>query len=542
MEVAKQGSLSCSCLFVSQGLGAGQPGGPPQQYAPQQQGSQLQGPQSGVPQPLYAGQSQGFPPPYGQQPQGQGYPQGPPPQQQGQGYMPQPGQGYPQYSQQQVQPQTQGQYAPGHYAPAGQYGPPGQSPPGQYAGQPQYPPQFPQGGVAGQFGSQQFAPPPQQVTESFTLSLWASKLHKPGVFAQSNPFFVLYAESGATTTVRVDLGKHMPPQGMVPILKSEVVQNNLSPSFHSQAVAASGAMDSKLVIELLDWDKNGGHKVMGMCETSFRALQAAVGREVQLIPPHGAQYNAGALVVRGCSPLPPGQIVPGLVSIFLPPNAQQQGPIAVASQPGFVPFKFPDAREKEPMLLLDTTGSMNEATSAVDPTPRKETVAKIIGFLVERMQEEDSQAHKEKGGGGLMTITFAGGSAEELDDLNPQNLAAKWAKIKWQGKTFIVPGWKKLQKVYQHEFRWRKAADKPYLLCLIITDGEAEDLHEFERLLSADHNSYVVIAVVGYGPHYQACMESFERVAAKNARVSVVSLQADTPPQIIAGSLLRYLA
>ncbi len=47
--------------------------------------------------------------------------------------------------------------------------------------------------------------------------------------------------------------------------------------------------------------------------------------------------------------------------------------------------------EKEPMLLLDVTGSMNEATSATDPTPRKDTVREAIGILVSKLAQQDSQ-------------------------------------------------------------------------------------------------------------------------------------------------------
>ncbi len=37
-------------------------------------------------------------------------------------------------------------------------------------------------------------------------------------------------------------------------------------------------------------------------------------------------------------------------------------------------FATPAGLEKEPMLLLDVTGSMNYGTSANNPTPRRDTI------------------------------------------------------------------------------------------------------------------------------------------------------------------------
>ena len=51
-------------------------------------------------------------------------------------------------------------------------------------------------------------------------------------------------------------------------------------------------------------------------------------------------------------------------------------------------------QEKEPMLLLDTTGSMNYRTSATDPTPRRDTIREAISIIVSRLAAADSQAEQ----------------------------------------------------------------------------------------------------------------------------------------------------
>src|SRR5258708_12243565 len=86
-------------------------------------------------------------------------------------------------------------------------------------------------------------------------------------------------------------------------------------------------------------------------------------------------------------------------------------------------------QEKEPMLLLDTTGSMNYATAQNDPTPRKDTIREAISIIVSRLAAADSQAAHEEEGGGLRTITFADGQAHDIGDLNPDNLQHKWSPI-----------------------------------------------------------------------------------------------------------------
>lgn len=58
------------------------------------------------------------------------------------------------------------------------------------------------------------------------------------------------------------------------------------------------------------------------------------------------------------------------------------------------PEELPDGSvEKEPMLLLDTTGSMNEGTSASDSTPRRDTIREAIGIIVSTLAKEDSQVN-----------------------------------------------------------------------------------------------------------------------------------------------------
>ena len=163
---------------------------------------------------------------------------------------------------------------------------------------------------------------------------------------------------------------------------------------------------------------------------------------------------------QGASPPYAGQAVSaGAWQAVTKPG--QGGGNYAAAPPAYTPTPFQygqhASREKEPMLLLDRTGSMNWPTSADNNTPRKDTIHEAIGAIVAALAAHDSQAgHEEAGqddeGGGLRTVTFAGKTATDIGDLNPGNLRQKWNQIHFAGTTWICPGWQELKAVY-HEVR-----------------------------------------------------------------------------------------
>jgi hypothetical protein len=199
-------------------------------------------------------------------------------------------------------------------------------------------------------------------------------------------------------------------------------------------------------------------------------------------------------------------------------------------------------QEKEPMLLLDTTGSMNYASSAHDPTPRKNTIREAISIIVERLAAVDSQAEDEEEGGGLRAITFADGQAHDLGDLNPDNLQQKWSQIYWGGGTRIMPGFNLLLKTYTDEFGKRPQAERPLLLALVITDGEADDTEAFRNTVARSAGSmYVALAIIGYGAEHDRALRAYQQVEAQNAHVKVLPFASETDPEVIASALLRLI-
>lgn len=199
-------------------------------------------------------------------------------------------------------------------------------------------------------------------------------------------------------------------------------------------------------------------------------------------------------------------------------------------------------QEKEPMLLLDTTGSMNYGSAANDPTPRKDVIREAISIIVERLGAEDSQAAEEEEGGGLRTVTFADGQAHDIGDLNPDNLQEKWSHIRWAGGTRIMPGFNTLLKTYSDEFGSEPLEERPLLLALVITDGEADDTEAFRNTVArAAGSMYVALAIIGYGAEHDRALRAYQQVEAQNAHVKVLPFAGETDPEVIAGALLRMI-
>lgn len=201
--------------------------------------------------------------------------------------------------------------------------------------------------------------------------------------------------------------------------------------------------------------------------------------------------------------------------------------------------------EREPMLLLDITGSMSYPATPGGPS-RRDVVHEAIATVVTVLGAADSQAAKEKAAGedagGVMTITFAGGKATNIEDLSPDNIKEKWAAIPWGGGTYIVPGWELLVETYMEEFGNVAKQDRPHMLATIITDGEAEDTDDFVKVLSqTGAGTYVLVAIVGYGDEHDHALKSYKAIADKNDHVRVLSFDSVTDPNKIANELLAIV-
>ncbi len=198
---------------------------------------------------------------------------------------------------------------------------------------------------------------------------------------------------------------------------------------------------------------------------------------------------------------------------------------------------------KELMLLLDTTGSMTEPAALGSHTLRYQVIGEALDAIVTRLSAEDSQGAHEDGGGGIYTVTFAGGTADDFGDVNPHNLQHFWDTRQWRGSTSIMPGYLALRAHYKAEFLDNPEETNPPLLCMIVlTDGELKDEPTFEQALQQDAASeFVVIGVVGHGSEHDAALAAYQRLAQQYPNVAVMSFGGVTNGDTVAKTLLDLI-
>ncbi|KAL4445388.1 hypothetical protein ABPG77_011213 [Micractinium sp. CCAP 211/92] len=133
-----------------------------------------------------------------------------------------------------------------------------------------------------------------------SLTLAGSKLANMDTFSKSDPF--------------VQVSKSREGGAWVPVLKTEVIDNNLNPQWKpfqaSMAQLCNCDEHRPLLIEVFDHDASGSHDLIGSCQASLAVLQeaAAAGRALPLVNPKKAgkpgYANSGTLLVRHASVVP----------------------------------------------------------------------------------------------------------------------------------------------------------------------------------------------------------------------------------------------
>lgn len=204
----------------------------------------------------------------------------------------------------------------------------------------------------------------------------------------------------------------------------------------------------------------------------------------------------------------------------------------------------PKGQKKEVIVLLDTSGSMEWEAADGSPVTRWQVVSEAMPLFVAALEAQDSEAQAEQAGGsdekgGLLIHGFSN-LHTELGDFNSSNFTRKWAGITVGGGTTIMPAWRAAQEDYMEEFGDLDAFDRPALLTLVITDGEATDAAEFGAVLEkAKTGTYFAVAIVGHGDEHDKTLASYSSAAKANPKhVTVVSFDSVTNPRDLATDLI----
>ena len=203
-----------------------------------------------------------------------------------------------------------------------------------------------------------------------------------------------------------------------------------------------------------------------------------------------------------------------------------------------------DTVRKEPVFICDVTGSMVEETAAPGSAmTKKELATDVARILVAGLAAADSQGTDEKGGGGLLTITFADGIATEVGDVNPANFETVWSAVRWGGGTYITPALDMATANFAEEFGHLPVTAQPDLILAILTDGALNDTNAANSFLRrAAGNVYVFVIVIGHGTAHDTALAGWQNIAeTSQGHVQVEAANGSTDAQAIAARILAMV-
>lgn len=202
----------------------------------------------------------------------------------------------------------------------------------------------------------------------------------------------------------------------------------------------------------------------------------------------------------------------------------------------------PAWRDREVVVLLDTSGSMEWEAAEGSPVTRHAVVGEALPLFVSALEGEDSAAKGEQAGGsdekgGLLIHGFSN-IHTELGDFNSSNFKRRWSGIQWGGGTTIMPAWKAALADFNDEFG--DETEPPVLLCLVITDGEATDASDFTSVLTNKNpDRYFAVAIVGHGAEHDKTLASYQGAEQANPKhVKVMSFDSVTDPRELSNDLI----
>ncbi|KAJ7045104.1 hypothetical protein C8F04DRAFT_523926 [Mycena alexandri] len=223
----------------------------------------------------------------------------------------------------------------------------------------------------------------------------------------------------------------------------------------------------------------------------------------------------------------------------------------------FHPSDLPETPDDDTMILLDVSGSMDfdpvrpvydkYLITGYEPSsqPRNKDVAKAI---VRRFT--DAMAHHDHVSSGYDLVTFSS-HANFVGTVNHRNFEQVWAKIRISGGTRVMTGWQKVKQrhfekhresaIWHPDFGWQAGPETPILRLLLLLDGEATDMDEFELDLLGLSWAHVTIFLIGPDgcPHHHRHANELQRISDVNPHVSFVDAQGNTPERYVTHELLK---
>ena len=163
----------------------------------------------------------------------------------------------------------------------------------------------------------------------------------------------------------------------------------------------------------------------------------------------------------------------------------------------------------------------------------------------------DAMSNHDHAFGGYDLITFSS-QANYVGTVNHQNLDKMWARnVHFGGGTRVMTGWQKVKELHfqKHSesathhpvYGWQAGPETPMLRLLLLLDGEATDMDEFELDLLGLSWAHVTIFLIGVDgcPHHHRHANELQRISDVNHHVSFVDAQGSMPERYVTHELLK---
>lgn len=160
-------------------------------------------------------------------------------------------------------------------------------------------------------------------------------------------------------------------------------------------------------------------------------------------------------------------------------------------------------------------------------------------------------AHHDQSFAGYDLLTFST-HARHIGTINHANFEATWrAGVRLGGGTRVMTGWQKAKElhfakhsasaVHHPVLGWQAGPATPMLRLLLLLDGEATDMDEFELDLLGLSWAHVTVFLVGVEgcPHHHRHANELQRIGDANPHVSFVDVQGNAPERYVTHELLK---
>ena len=186
---------------------------------------------------------------------------------------------------------------------------------------------------------------------------------------------------------------------------------------------------------------------------------------------------------------------------------------------------------------------LTRATSHTD-FPHTDVAKAIIRRFIDAMANHDHEFN------GYDLVTFSS-HARFAGTITHTNLDATWNRIAIGGGTRVMTGWQKVKSrhfekhsesaTYHPVYGWQAGTSTPMLRLLLLLDGEATDMDEFELELLGLSWAHVTIFLIGVDgcPHHHRHANELQRISDVNHHVSFVDAQGNTPERFVTHELLK---